>query len=89
MPDKAADIGSSQMGKHFDYHAWKFGFYGVIYCKTVAHITSIIIILGFSDSVTILGPNSPFMTSQPSTQLNDWHIPHLRGTGGLAKYSPH
>ena len=52
MPDEIADRGCRQMGKHFEYHAWKFGLYGVIYSKTVAQITSIIIALSFLYYVT-------------------------------------
>lgn len=59
------------MGKHFEYHAWKVGLYGVVYCKTVAQITSMIISFGFLYYVTVLSPNSLFTTSKQPAPLND------------------
>lgn len=87
MPE-AGGIGCSQMGKHLEKHAWKFGLYPVIYCKTVAQISSITITFGFLYYVTVLSLNPPFMTSKQSTQLKNWQISHQFWAVWLAKYFP-
>lgn len=45
MPDKAADIGFRQMGKHSEYRIWKFGLQFVVNSKTVAQITNVTIVV--------------------------------------------